>query len=151
MRNKNTYLQFLHIYLTRVFSMVLILTSFLFSNCQTNSQKNQNSILGYKLIVDYPDRKEVYILPVENIVGNELSDILAGYSLQQEPSIRFVSTSQSIEIMDVLGTRNNLQYAWRLYVDYKEVSPSDLKKSKPIQLNQIIQLKYLPLRKVILP
>jgi len=148
---KNTYFQFLDLYLSRVTILVFIFSLFLFSDCHTNSPKNQNSIVGYKLIVDYPDRKEVYILPIENIVGNELSDILAGYSLQQDPSIRFVSTSQSIEVMDVLGTRNNFQYAWRLYVDYKEVSPSDLKKSKPVQLNQIIQLKYLPLRKDILP
>jgi len=136
------------------FTLLILLPLLMISQIHCSlfeANKREVPKVGYKLLVDYPDNKEMYILPVELVTTNELLDILAGFSLQQDPSIRFVTTSQSIEVMDVLGTRNNYQYAWRLYVDYKEVSPTDLKKSKPIQLNQIIQLKYLPARKKLIP
>jgi hypothetical protein len=139
----------------RNFNAIFILIQILFItiNCSFIYKKKSipqtESYPSYRLFVDFPDRKEIYTLR-EDSSSNELSDILANFSLNQDPSMRFVTTNQTIEVFDIMGTRNNFQFAWRLYIDYKELSWKELKKGKYISTNQMIQLKFLPVRNSLL-
>ena len=135
--------------LNAILFLFLIQILFITINCSFIYRKKSNpqteSYPSYRLFVDFPDRKEIYTLR-EDSSSNDLSEILANFSLNQDPSMRFVTTNQTIEVIDVLGTRNNLQFAWRLFIDYKELTCKDLKKGKSISTNQMIQLKFLPVR-----
>ncbi|MCC5815520.1 MAG: hypothetical protein JJT78_12250 [Leptospira sp.] len=131
---------------------VILIISIFFFQCGILFQntKNFDDKLGFKMIVYYEDREEIYFLPSE-VDRMDLNDLFSEFSLRNDPSMRFITTNQSIDIFDIMGTRNNFQKEWVIYLNGKYISGSVLKKGVLVHQNSKLVLRYTKASRMILP
>lgn len=116
-------------------------------NCISSSPRPEG-FEGFTIHVDFGDRREDYYW--ESMESRaDLAEILASMSLNQEPSMRFITTNQSWEVYDILGTRNRAGKAWVVFVDGEEIPPTRLARKTYVRPHQTIILRYQA--RVILP
>jgi hypothetical protein len=128
------------------FPAILILFSLSpFFQCRF-SQTIDNPENGYTLVVDYGDSRDLYFLEYDQVTNGRLIEILEAFSLRNEPSLRFITTNQTVQVFDVMGIRNNTQKEWRLYLEGKEITPELLKKDQIVPMGSKVELLYLEAR-----
>lgn len=117
--------------------------------CSSTERFDDPNLLGYRMHVDYGDRKEIYFLESYRESMN-LNDLFTEFSLRNDPSMRFITTNQSIEIYDVMGTRNNYYKEWRIYLDNKHLPGEKLRKGVTVNQDSRIELRFRDAVRIIL-
>lgn len=122
----------------------------LVSNCAIgkSQDRSRTDILGYSITVDYGRDKETYFWE-SNLSEINLMDALAEFSLREDPSMRFITTNQTIEIYDILGTRNSYTHGWKIYLDGVLLSPEKFKKGVKVSQSTKILIQYVPVQRLL--
>ncbi|WCL48251.1 hypothetical protein [Leptospira sp. GIMC2001] len=103
---------------------------------------------GFHVTVYFEEFTEKFFLSSEDVGRKNLVEILTEMSLAENPSMRFVTTNTTIEIYDILGTRNTLTKAWKIFVNGKEIDPISLKKGVEVNWKSKIEFKFLPYERI---
>ena len=96
--------------------------------CTSETVKNdsyRNKILIHVSCDEFEDSFEFPIYPSEK---KDLLAVLADLSIKENPSIRFISTNQTEEIMEINGRRTSWKEGWNIYVNGERISPKELKR-----------------------
>jgi len=91
---------------------------------KSEMDRSEHRIMLRFICDDFDD--EVYY-PTPLFERKDLLAVLADLSIRENPSIRFISTNQTEEIMEVNGRRTSWKEAWEVYLNGKKISPYDLK------------------------
>jgi hypothetical protein len=131
---------------------IILSLGFLSLFLQCSFGKTQDTLApdspGYRITVDYGEQKETYFWQ-SSLSHVDLMDALAEFSLREDPSMRFITTNQTIEIYDILGTRNSYTHGWKIYLDGELLSPERLKKGVKISQSTKVLIQYASVQRLL--
>ncbi len=96
-------------------------------SCMTPSEIDRSSH-RIQLRVKCDEFDDTFYYPTPLMERKDLLTVLAELSLKENPAIRFISTNQTEEIMEVNGRRTSWKEAWHIYLNGQLLSSEDLKK-----------------------
>lgn len=70
---------------------------------------------------------DIFYYPTPLMEKKDLLTVLAELSLKENPAIRFISTNQTEEIMEVNGRRTSWKEAWHIYLNGQLLTSHELK------------------------
>lgn len=132
------------------FSFIALLAIFQVYYCSFNKKQEFEEFLGFKIFVIYEGKVTEYKLS-ESKLKMDLIDLLARFSELNNPSMRFITTSNTIDVYEVDGIRNSNQKEWALYVNEKWISGETLKKGIWVYQDSKIELIYTKAIRIPLP
>ena len=98
-----------------------------------------NHRISFRFICDEFDDVFYYQTPL--FERKDLLTVLAEMSVKEDPAIRFISTNQTEEIMEVNGRRTSWKEAWEVYLNGKKISPYELKRGIRVGESDRIEIK----------
>ncbi|MBL0955733.1 MAG: hypothetical protein IBJ01_13265 [Leptospira sp.] len=78
----------------------------------------------------------------------DLLFLLAELSKNEDPSMRFISTNRTEEIMEVNGIRNSWDAGWVVYVNGERIDSVQMKKGVKVGPNDQIQIRFETVERV---
>ncbi|BDA79892.1 hypothetical protein LPTSP3_g28220 [Leptospira kobayashii] len=139
------------------FLSVFLLVCFAVTDCSgfgsriSNRKKNskQDSITNQiKIRVLCSEFEEEFYYPILLGEKKDLLLILAELSQKENPSIRFISTNKTEEIMEINGARNSWKEGWVIYINGETISSSELKLGVRVGKEDKIEIKLIPVERV---
>jgi hypothetical protein len=117
------------------------------SGCQSTSEIDRSEIrIKLRFVCDEFD--DLFYYPTPLMERKDLLTVLAELSLKENPAIRFISTNQTEEIMEVNGRRTSWKEAWEIYLNGQKITPYDLKKGIRVGDKDKIEIKLEPTERV---
>ncbi|TGN07219.1 hypothetical protein EHS11_18000 [Leptospira ilyithenensis] len=74
--------------------------------------------------------------------------LLAELSQKENPSIRFISTNKTEEIMEINSVRNSWKEGWVIYINGEVVNSVELKLGVRVGMEDKIEIKLIPVERV---
>lgn len=78
----------------------------------------------------------------------DLLILLAELSKKEDPSLRFISTNRTEEVMEVNGVRNTWKEGWVIYVNESKVDGKSLKRGIKVGVSDKIEVKFESVERV---
>jgi hypothetical protein len=120
--------------------ILLIAISFnLYCSSSTTEIDRSKNRIQLRFVCDEFDDNFYYQTPL--LEKKDLLAVLAELSLSENPAIRFISTNQTEEIMEVNGRRTSWKEAWQVYINGQKISPYDLKKGVRVSEKDKIEIR----------
>lgn len=94
------------------------------------------------------DYEETKSIPSSLLESKDLLLILAELSKKEDPSMRFISTNRTEEIMEVNGKRNSWSEGWVVYVNEERVDGVQMKRGVRVGPNDKIEIRYEAVERV---
>ncbi len=91
---------------------------------------------------------EEFYYPVLLGEKKDLLLVLAELSRMENPSIRFISTNKTEEIMEINGARNSWREGWVIYINGEVVNSTELKLGVRVGMEDKIEIKLIPVERV---
>ncbi len=115
----------------------------LFSNCLVlfYDSPRLKPLFHYEIEVNSPDGKNTFRLELEK-EEMDLLELLEEASLKESPSLRFMTTKQSVEVIRVNEWNNTWKEAWFLYLHEERLTGEEIKKGKKIENGSTLSLRY---------
>lgn len=130
------------------YSILFSLSLLLLFDCQqnrSNADRHDGSI-KIRVLCDEFDDEFHYPTPLSE--KKDLLQVLAELSLRESPSIRFISTNQTVEIMEINGRQNTWKEGWSIYLNGQFISISGLKKGVRVEERDIIEIRIEAIERV---
>ncbi|TGK82677.1 hypothetical protein EHQ24_15000 [Leptospira noumeaensis] len=121
---------------------------FLLSQCSlpSKSKTSQEPQIQIHFISD--EYEETKFIPSSLFESKDLLLILAELSKKEDPSMRFISTNRTEEIMEVNGKRNSWSEGWVVYVNEERIDGIQMKRGVRVGPNDKIEIKYEAVERV---
>lgn len=131
-----------------VLSISVFLQIFLGVQCllPTKSQTSKEPQIQIHFISD--EYEETKSLPSSLLESKDLLLILAELSKKEDPSMRFISTNRTEEIMEVNGKRNSWTEGWVVYVNEERIDGIQMKRGVRVSPNDQIEIRYEAVERV---
>ncbi|TGL87640.1 hypothetical protein EHQ68_07005 [Leptospira congkakensis] len=120
----------------------------LLSQCSlpSKSKKSKEPQIQIHFISD--EYEEIKFIPSSLFESKDLLLILAELSRKEDPSMRFISTNRTEEIMEVNGKSNSWSEGWVVYVNEERVDGVQMKRGLRVGPNDKIEIKYEAVERV---
>ncbi|EMY60310.1 hypothetical protein LEP1GSC203_2553 [Leptospira terpstrae serovar Hualin str. LT 11-33 = ATCC 700639] len=123
--------------------MVLILLQ---CNLPIKSKKSKAPEIQIQFFSE--DYEETKSIPSSLLESKDLLLILAELSKKEDPSMRFISTNRTEEIMEVNGKRNSWSEGWVVYVNEERVDGVQMKRGVRVGPSDKIEIRYEAVERV---
>ncbi|WP_246052113.1 hypothetical protein [Leptospira idonii] len=122
---------------------ILLLCVIMFVNCTSGLQRKRNSYdqEGIHIHVSCSEFEESFYYPTPFSEKKDLLQVFAELSQKENPSMRFISTNRTEEIMTINGASNSWKEGWVIYVNGEKISPVDLKLGVRVGKEDRIEIK----------
>jgi hypothetical protein len=124
-----------------VFLFLLLTVHMTFLSCGISRHERSEAENHVLIQVVCDEFDDAFYYPIPAFEKKDLLGILAELSVSENPSIRFISTNQTEEIMEINGRRTSWKEGWNLYLNGKYLSPSDLKRGLKVGSFDTIRIK----------
>ncbi|EOQ89087.1 hypothetical protein LEP1GSC202_1866 [Leptospira yanagawae serovar Saopaulo str. Sao Paulo = ATCC 700523] len=88
------------------------------------------------------------MIPSGLLETKDLLFLLAELSKKEDPSMRFISTNRTEEIMEVNGVRNTWSEGWVVYVNGERMDGVQMKRGVKVRPTDQIQIRYEAVERV---
>ncbi|GBF50609.1 hypothetical protein LPTSP4_21350 [Leptospira ryugenii] len=135
------------LHLVKVIAYTKVLFVFLFCTASP-SQRRVESASDIQIQFqssEYEETKRISVPPWES---RDLLLLLAELSKKEDPSLRFISTNRTEEIMEVNGLRNSWKEGWTIYLNDQKIMGTDLKKGIRVSPKDKILIRYESVQRV---
>jgi hypothetical protein len=126
------------------FVLILVCTT----DCFTSKREMDRSDIKIKLQVICDEFEEVFTYPTPLSERKDLLSLLGELSLKESPSIRFISTNTTEEIMEINGRRTSWKEGWNIYLNGELVSPQELKRGLKVYEKDKILIRLEKIERV---
>ncbi|WP_411821689.1 hypothetical protein [Leptospira sp. 'Mane'] len=136
---------------------ILFSAGFIFCDCsgfdskianQRKKSKGEGIVNQIRILVLCSEFEEEFYYPVLIDEKKDLLLILAELSRKENPSIRFISTNKTEEIMEINGAKNSWKEGWVIYINGEDVRPTKLKLGVRVGKEDKIEIKLIPVERV---
>lgn len=127
---------------------IIAIPVLLSSQCSypTKSKTSKEPQIQIHFISDeYEETKKI---PSSLLESKDLLLILAELSKKEDPSMRFISTNRTEEIMEVNGKRNSWSEGWVVYVNEERVDGVQMKRGVRVSPSDKIEIRYEAVERV---
>lgn len=94
------------------------------------------------------DFEETKSIPSSMFESKDLLLVLAELSKKEDPSMRFISTTRTEEIMEVNGKSNSWTAGWVVYVNEERIDGVQMKRGVRISPTDKIEIRYEAVERV---
>ncbi|TGM59135.1 hypothetical protein [Leptospira vanthielii] len=94
------------------------------------------------------DFEETKSIPSSLFESKDLLLLLAELSRKEDPSMRFISTTRTEEIMEVNGKSNSWSAGWVVYVNEERVDGIQMKRGVRVSPSDKIEIRYEAVERV---
>ncbi|MDF3819964.1 hypothetical protein P3G55_08650 [Leptospira sp. 96542] len=108
--------------------------------CLSSNNKKQTQIV-IKIQFESEEYEEIKYIPTSYFEKKDLLLILSELSQKDDPSMRFISTNRTEEIMEVNGLRSSWKEGWVVRVNGAVVTGLELKRGIRVGYNDKIQIR----------
>ncbi len=130
-------------------SLYLLLFLFSFTtNCRSSFAEKKNKEPQIQIQFYAKDYEETKSIPSSLFETRDLLFLLAELSKKEDPSMRFISTNRTEEIMEVNGIRNTWSEGWVVYVNGERLDGVQLKRGVKVNQADQIQIRYESVERV---
>ncbi|WP_041769632.1 hypothetical protein [Leptospira biflexa] len=134
-----------------IFWITLSIFAFSFlvlGNCNSypNTKKSKDPQIQIQFISK--EFEEIKSIPSSLFETKDLLFLLAELSKKEDPSMRFISTNRTEEIMEVNGLRNSWNEGWVVYVNGERLDGVQMKRGVKVGPRDQIQIRYESVERV---
>ncbi|XDD43402.1 hypothetical protein AB3N58_03345 [Leptospira sp. WS60.C2] len=122
-------------------------TSFV-GNCHSSFREKKTTEPQIQIQFDSKDYAETKSIPTSILETKDLLFLLAELSKKEDPSMRFISTNRTEEIMEVNGIRNTWTEGWVVYVNGERLDGVQLKRGVRVNQTDQILIRYQAVERV---
>lgn len=126
--------------------LLLILLSL--GNCHSSFPEKNTKEPQIQIQFDSKDYAETKSIPTSVLETKDLLFLLAELSKKEDPSMRFISTNRTEEIMEVNGIRNTWTEGWVVYVNGERLDGVQLKRGVRVNQTDQILIRYQAVERV---
>ncbi|MCW7494275.1 DUF4430 domain-containing protein [Leptospira sp. 2 VSF19] len=112
----------------------------------TKSKTSKEPVIQIHFISD--EYEETKRIPSSLFESKDLLMILADLSKKEDPSMRFISTNRTEEIMEVNGKSNSWSEGWVVYVNDEKMDGIQMKRGIRVGPNDKIEIRYEAVERV---
>lgn len=121
---------------------------FVFVSCHTPSNANKSKEPTIQIQFISREYEETKMIPSGLLETKDLLFLLAELSKKEDPSMRFISTNRTEEIMEVNGVRNTWSEGWVVYVNGERMDGVQMKRGVKVRPTDQIQIRYEAVERV---
>ncbi|MCW7480887.1 hypothetical protein [Leptospira kanakyensis] len=150
--NQNLYKSrngWIHLFLSP-FIFIIIVSFLIFFGVQcslaTKSKTSKEPQIQIQFISD--EYEETKSIPSSLFESKDLLLILAELSRKEDPSMRFISTNRTEEIMEVNGKSNSWSEGWVIYVNEEKIDGVQMKRGVRVSPSDKIEIRYEAVERV---
>ncbi|TGK46674.1 hypothetical protein EHQ43_06845 [Leptospira bouyouniensis] len=131
------------------FVLIIFVTSILFFvSCFSSTSANKTKEPTIQIQFISRDFEENKLIPSGLFESKDLLFLLAELSKKEDPSMRFISTNRTEEIMEVNGVRNTWNEGWVVYVNGERMDGVQMKRGVKVRPTDQIQIRYEAVERV---
>ncbi|WP_244245330.1 hypothetical protein [Leptospira kemamanensis] len=119
-----------------------------FVNCFSSEKTNKSKEPEIQIHFLSKDFEETKSIPSSLLDRKDLLFLLAELSKKEDPSMRFISTNRTEEIMEVNGIRNSWDAGWVVYVNGERMDGMQLKRGVKVGPNDQIRIRFETVERV---
>lgn len=128
--------------------LVLVTCILLLVRCKSTPNAKQTKPPEIQIQFLSREYEETKLFPSGLFETKDLLFLLAELSKKEDPSMRFISTNRTEEIMEVNGVRNTWNEGWVVYVNGEKMDGVQMKRGVKVRPTDQIQIKYEAVERV---
>lgn len=129
-------------------TLFFVFILFCIGNCMTSKTTNKSKEPEIQIHFLSKDYEETKSIPSSLLDRKDLLFLLAELSKKEDPSMRFISTNRTEEIMEVNGIRNSWDAGWVVYVNGERMDGVQLKRGVKVGPNDQIRIRFETVERV---
>ncbi len=123
------------------FFWICLVYVFYFCTCSSEIRELDRSEHRIEIRFECDEFEDSFYYPTPRLESKDLLTVMGEMSLKENPSIRFISTNQSVEIMEVNGRKTSWKEVWFIYLNGKKISSFDLKNGVRVGEKDTIKIR----------